>query len=218
MIRGTEEEKMENNYKSVSGRLDIGKCFNEALEIYQENMPTLFLATFLLLLISVFTLGILAGALTGGYHWMLVSALRRPDKRVVLGDLFRGFDRFWRLTGLFYLGTFMVAVAFCLLIFPGLLLGTLWMFAYLLVIDRGEGVFSSLGTSWRMVQRAGLWGNLLLYVVFLALVGGVSWLPVIGWLINFFLMPLACLLIASAYRQEFGGSSETPGSVPGDNR
>ena len=85
---------MEEKKAVMVGSLDIGKCFNEALEVYKKNILILVLATFLLQAISIFSLLVLAGVLSGGYFWMMLGAMRRENKKVELGDMFRLFNKF----------------------------------------------------------------------------------------------------------------------------
>jgi hypothetical protein len=76
------------------------------------------------------------------------------------------------------------------------------MFPTYLLIDGNMGVIDALRTSWRIVIRRGLWPNLLLAVLLLALHAGPALIPYAGWVAGWFLAPLAWLINTSAYRQE----------------
>jgi len=108
---------------------------------------------------------------------------------------------FWPLFGLFWLTLFPILLASLLLIIPGLLLMTIWMFAFLLIADRNEGIFASLGKSREMVHRAGFGNCLLLTVVDLALVLAPMAIPYVGFIFGWFITPLGWLIVASAYVQ-----------------
>jgi hypothetical protein len=79
--------------------MNIGRCFNEALDVYTKNFWPLVLGALLFEVMFLLSLTILAGPLIGGWSLMTINALRRPDKRVELGDMFRTFDRFFTLPG-----------------------------------------------------------------------------------------------------------------------
>src|SRR5438132_10914820 len=83
--------------------LDIGRCFNEAIEVYKKNFLPLFLAAILFDVLSVLTLLVLSGPLAGGICLMTLKALRQRDRAVELGDLFGTFGKFLPLLELFFL-------------------------------------------------------------------------------------------------------------------
>src|SRR5712691_2569210 len=57
-----------------SRELDIGRCFNEAIEGYKKNFLPLFLAAILFDVLSVLTLFVLSGPLAGGICLMTLKA------------------------------------------------------------------------------------------------------------------------------------------------
>jgi hypothetical protein len=79
---------------------------------------------------------------------------------------------------------------------------TLWLFAFFLIVDREEGVFSSLSLSQQLVTRSGFGNYVLLVVVVSAISIAPCAIPYIGFIFGWFLMPIAWLLEASAYLQE----------------
>lgn len=182
--------------------MDIGRCMNEALDVYKRNLAQLVVAAFLYQLLSILSLSILTGPLAGGWSLMTINALRRKDKYVDLSDLFRPLANPWRLMGLFYVTLIPIILASLMCLVPGLLLLTIWLFAYFLVVDRDEPVFSSLSVSQALVTRSGLGNYILLVIVVLALCMASSAIPYLGVVIGWFLMPIALLMEASAYLQE----------------
>ncbi len=181
--------------------MDIGRCFNEALEVYKKNLWTLVLGALLLEVLITLSLTILAGPLIGGWSLMTINALRRPDKRVELGDMFGAFNQFLTLAGLFYLTLLPLLLGIILCIIPGLLLMTIWLFASFLIVDRKEGVFSSLSLSQKIVTHSNFGNYLLLVIIVLAISIAPSAIPYVGVVVAWFLMPIAWLLEASAYLQ-----------------
>jgi hypothetical protein len=192
--------------------MDLGKCFNDAIEIYKRNVLLLLLAALLYDALSVCTLFILAGPLYGGICILTLNAFRRGDKVIDLADLFRAFDRFGPLVGLFFITLFGTLLGFALLIVPGVILSTIWMFPFYLFIDRRLPVFDALRESYDLVMRNGFWNNLLLLAIELALtVGPLIILPAVGEVLAIATTPLAWLVVTSAYMQQTG---ETPNSAP----
>ena len=115
---------------------------------------------------------------------------------------------------------FPLALGFVLLLIPGMLLATIWMFSAFLVVDRGEGVFSSLRISKEMVGQAGFGNCFLLVVIDMALNLAPAAVPYIGMIFVWFLAPIGWLIVASAYAQiiESGklplSAEELNGAVP----
>ena len=182
--------------------MDIGRCFNEALDVYKKNLWPLVLGALLFEVLFLCSLTILAGPLIGGWSLMTINALRRKDRRVALGDMFGCFNQFFTLAGLFYLTFIPVLLGTILCIVPGLLLMTIWLFASFLIVDRKEGVFSSLSLSQQLVTRSGFGNYFLLVVIVFAISLAPSAIPYVGFILGWFLMPIAWLLEASAYLQE----------------
>jgi hypothetical protein len=188
-------------------QLDIGKCFNDALEVYKVNILMLLLSALIFQVISLFTLLILSGPLFGGYCLMALSAMRKADKKIELNDMFKMLNKFWPLLGLFFLQGIAIFAGLLLLIVPGILLMTMWLYTYFMMIDKNTGVMDSLKASWNLVKEKGLWINLALAVIYVVLSGVSGQIPYVGWLLNLFMVPFGILLIASAYMQQTAAQS-----------
>ncbi len=193
--------------------MDIGRCLNESLEVYKRNLAQLVVAAFLFELLSVLSLSILMGPLAGGWSLMTINALRRKDKYVDLADLFRPLSNPWRLMGLFYVTFFPVMLASLLCLVPGLLLMTIWLFAFYLVVDRDEPLWSSLSVSQELVMRSGLGNYVLLVVVVMAISLSPAGIPYLGVIVGWFLLPIALLMESSAYLQEVDEKRPPPPEI-----
>ncbi len=183
-------------------KLDIGKCFTDAWEVYKVNILILILSALIFQVISLFTLLILSGPLFGGYCFMTMNAMRKADKKVELNDMFKMLGKFWPLLGLFFLQGIAIFAGLLLLIVPGILLMALWLYTYFIMVDKNKGVMDSLKASWNLVKCKGLRINLALAIIYLVLSGVSGQIPVVGWLINIILVPFGILLITSAYLQQ----------------
>jgi len=181
------------------------------LEVYKKNLWQLVLGAILFEVLSLLSLTIMIGPLAGGWCLLTINALRRPDKRVELGDMFGVFNQFFPLAGLFYLTFIPILMGIILCVVPGMILMTLWLFTFFLIVDRKEGVFSSLKISQEMVARS--FGNyVVLVIVVTAISLAPSMIPYVGFIFGWFLMPLAWLIEASAYLQEVDG--QKPAAAP----
>jgi len=183
-------------------KLDIGKCFTDAWEVYKVNILILILSALIFQVISLFTLLILSGPLFGGYCLMTMNAMRKADKKVELNDMFKMLGKFWPLLGLFFLQGIAIFAGLLLLIVPGILLMALWLYTYFIMVDKNKGVMDSLKASWNLVKGKGLWINLALAIIYLVLSGVSGQIPVVGWLMNIIMVPFGLLLITSAYLQQ----------------
>jgi hypothetical protein len=120
--------------------MNLGRCFNEAMDVFQKNWLILIVAGVLYDLLSTVTILILMGPLTAGACLMTLKALEREDHRAELGDLFGAFDRFFPMVGLFFLGLIAILLGLVVLIVPGLFLMTIWMFPFYIAADTRTGV------------------------------------------------------------------------------
>ncbi len=199
---------------STKRSLDLGRCLNDAMEVYRKNFLTFLLAGILFDLLSICSLLVLAGPLWGGSVMMSLNAMRHPDRTARLGDLFGAFNRFGTLVALFLLTAIPILIGYAALLLPGLLLSALWIFAVFLVVDRDMGVMDSLRMSWRIVVQRGLWINVAAAFVLFAILAGPILVPYVSWLVSWLIAPLAWLFATSAYLQEIPEHSDLTEFAP----
>ncbi len=174
----------------------------------------LLLSVLLFQVISLFTLLILAGPLFGGYCLMTMNAMRKEDKKIELNDMFKMFSKFGPFLGLFFLQGLAVFAGLVLLIVPGIILMTMWLYTYFIMVERDTGIIDSMKASWRLVVDKGFWMNLAIAVIYILLSGLSGQIPVVGWIVSLFVVPFAILLITSAYLQQI----ETPEAAASEDR
>jgi hypothetical protein len=191
---------------AAQSRLDLGRCFAEAAEVYRRNLWPLVGAALLFDLLSLVTLFVLAGPLCGGWCVLTLNALSRPDRKVDFGLLFAATDRFATLLLLFVVTTLAELAGLALLILPGLLLMTVWMFPFHLVVDRNLGAAAAMGTSARIVMRRGLGPNFTLAAMVLLMNVVPLLIPYVGWVVGWFLTPLSWLVVSAAYMSRCGST------------
>ena len=154
--------------------LDLARCLNDAMEVYRKNVLTFVIAVILFDVLILCSLLVLAGPLIGGMVLMCLTAMRDPEHKARLGDLFGSFHRFGAFVGFFFLTTIPILLGYAILIIPGVILSAMWMFAPYLMVDRHMGVIDALRTSWRIVIARGFWIN----VAVAALITGTDARPV----------------------------------------
>jgi hypothetical protein len=194
--------------------LDLGRCLNDAVEVYRKNFLTFVLAVILFDVLMFCSLFVLAGPLMGGMVLLCLNAMRDPEHKANLGDLFGTFHRFGAFVALFFLTFVPILLGYILLIVPGILLSAMWLFAAYLMVDRNMGVIDGLQTSWRIVLRRGFWINVACAFLIFALSAGPMLFPYVGWLAAWFVAPLAWLVNTSAYVQEVKEHSDLAEFMP----
>ena len=190
------------------GHLDIGRCFNDAIDVYKKNILILLVSSVIIMALSFASFLILSGVLGGGYFLMVLSAMRREDKKVELKDMFQCFDKFLLLTGLFIIQFVSYLLGLFLLIVPMVLLVTIWLYSFLLMIDKNRGIIPSLKMSYEIVRKKGFGINLLLAVIYIALLAAGNLTPFLGLLVTLVVVPFCYLLVTSAYIQQVDEDEE----------
>jgi hypothetical protein len=199
---------------SAKSSLDLARCLNDAVEVYRKNVLTFVIAAVLFDVLMLCSLFVLAGPLMGGMVLMSLNAMRDPEHKARLGDLFGTFDRFGAFVGFFFLTTIPILLGYMILIVPGVILSAMWMFAAYLMVDRRMGVIASLRTSWRIVIARGFWINVATMALVTALMAGPMLFPYVGAIAAWFLAPLAWLINTSAYIQEVKEHSDLAEFAP----
>jgi hypothetical protein len=74
--------------------IDISDVLRRSFDLYKENITTLLIATFLAFVISMFSVGILAGPMFAGLVLINLRLIDKRSPKPEIGDLFRGFDYF----------------------------------------------------------------------------------------------------------------------------
>ncbi len=186
----------------MEGRIDINKCFRDALEIYKQHWQMLVILNLILVLLIFITLGILAGPLTAGYNLVLIELLRRKKEKIEIADLFKFFHRFWPLVGLFYLQVLIILTGTILLIIPGIIFSIMLLYVFYLAADKGMGPIDAIKKSWKIVGIKGFGLNLAIALLSGVITWAVQMVPFLGYILGFFVAPYTALLISSAYIQQ----------------
>jgi hypothetical protein len=147
--------------------LDIARVFKQAWRLFVDDIGPLLIGALVACILSVLTLGILAGPLAAGLYGMVVGRVR-DGRRPEVGDVFGQFHRF----GAFFFAALVLVVLIGLAsitIVGGFLLATIWLYVFPLMVDRGMGLGEAMKTSKDMVLEGGFWEHLALVIVFVVI-------------------------------------------------
>ncbi len=135
-----------------------------AYRIIKEEPVILILGGLIVQVLTVFSLGILAGPFMGGYTLLVILYLRE-NKKPVFNDIFSGLQQFANLFPYFLVLLF-IFIGLTLLILPGLLFATWWIYVLPLMVDRKMSFTDAMRLSMNKVNEKGF----LVHLVFLLLI------------------------------------------------
>ena len=147
--------------------LDFGYVLKRAGSAFIDDIVALVLAALIACVLSVITLGVLAGPLYAGLCNMVITRVR-DGKRPAIGDVFSCMDRFWTFLGASIVLLVTIGLAFITVI-GGILLLTIWMYVIPIMVDRRVGLFEAMGASKDVVMRGGFWQHLVLVILLFAI-------------------------------------------------
>jgi hypothetical protein len=149
-------------------RIDIGVALKQAVRLFVKDLAPLLIAGLLAGVLSVVTLGVLAGPLLAGLYGMVIGRVR-DGRRPEVSDVFVGLERFWAYASAALVLVVLIGLA-SLTVVGGFALATIWIFVFPLMVDRGLSMGEAMKESRQMVMRAGFWEHLALVVVLFVIV------------------------------------------------
>lgn len=180
---------------------DLGQCFNDAITLYQKNLMVLVFAGFLFEVLSAFTLLLLAGPIYAGFLMMALDACRREDQKVDFSLFFKGFDQFATYFLLFIVIAVASLAGLLFLIVPGLVVMTLWLYPFYFVVEKRMSLNDALGASYKLVMKSGFGLNFGLAALVFAMTVFPTFVPYVGAIVGWFVLPLGVLVVTFAYLQ-----------------
>lgn len=164
-----------------------------AIQIVATNPFEFLFGGIVMGVLSLATLGLMAGPASGG---IVAMALKRSrNEEIDVGDAFRGFENFTAnfLVGLGLL--VMILLGCCLFLFPGIVLAGLFGFALPAAVDRPITAGAAFKRARILAQR-----DLLAQAIFVAVVGALGAAGAVFLLIGTFVtMPIALTALTLAY-------------------
>jgi len=181
----------------------------------KEEPVILILGGLLVHLLTVASMGLLAGPLIGGYFLLFILYLR-DNRKPTFNDIFSGLQQIANLFP-YFLVLLLVFLGFMFLILPGLLFATWWLYVLPLMVDRKIPFNEAMRISMNKVNEAGF----LMHLVFLLLISVIPFLlidmvsAVIPFLLvlKFLLPPFQAGCLAGLYIDQF--STPSASTFPG---
>jgi hypothetical protein len=151
--------------------IDLGDVFKHGWRLFLKDVVHLLIATVVATALSIVSIGILAGPLYAGLFKMVAGRVKE-GKTPRWDDVFAGFERFWAYLGAALFLVIVIGLAWVTVV-GGVLLGTIWLYVFPLMVDKGMGFGDALGQSYRMVRENGFWEHLVLVILF-AVIGSIG--------------------------------------------
>jgi len=196
----------------MEGKVDVkfSEWIQQGWELYKANIGVWIVASLLVIVINVATLGLLSGPMMAGLVWMALVLVDRKDPKPQMGDVFKGFDYFLQ-SFLFYLvwGIIMLAISLVSLIpcvgtlvviVVSITLHTALMFGLFLIVDKKMDFWPASMLSLNVVKPNFFpFLGLLVVAMLIGHVGAIA--CGIGVIVT---MPITVCILAVAYRNVFG--------------
>lgn len=189
--------------------MDFKDLLEKSWKSFTEFLPALIVNTLVLLVVSLFTLGILAPVCTAGYTQSLLRSIRDKRKPEV-GDLFSHMNLFLPLLGFFIVAGLAVFIGFLILVLPGIIAGiALYFFClYLLPLmtDKGLGLIEAVKESSRMALEDPVVEHIAVVAIYIGITA-------LGQVVPFgiiFTMPIATLFMLYAFEEKWGAEQTLP--------
>lgn len=207
--------------------MDIGRCFNDAWDLFLLDRGPL-TATAIIAAVVVGLVRLLVGFVAGlgfledlliaiavvvVYAWMYAVVfhmmLRRVrEKRPAKYSDMQDFDRIGSFATAAVVVGVIIGLGYALLVIPGLLLTTIWVYALPLTGDRGVGLSEAMSQSKRLASASGLFTTFAAWLVGAVAVGVVvgvlNWIPVVGLVVGLLAVPFGMGYVVSMYFQAIG--------------
>ena len=184
----------------------------DAYRIIKEEPVILILGGFIVQLLTILSMTILAGPLMGGYFLLIIYYLR-DNRKPSFNDIFSGLQQFGRLLP-FFLVLVLILVGFMLLILPGFLFATWWIYVLPLMVDRKISYSEAMRLSMNKVNETGFLMHfvflLLITVIPMMLLNFLSTVLPFLFVLKILLPPLQAGCLASLYIDQFGEPEPAP--------
>lgn len=194
--------------------MDFEKHLRNGVNLIMEEPAFFILGGFIVLLLNLVSLGILAGPLLASYMLAMIVMLR-TKQRPQFNDLQNGFARFKELF-YFVIPGLLIFIGFCLLIIPGLVFMTWWIFVLPLMADQKLPWREAMRVSRQTVTEKGFFLHLLFILItsvapsLLVNIAAAHFAPF--KLLQLLLLPFQCGCVASLYLDCFDAEAVTFGA------
>jgi hypothetical protein len=189
--------------------MDFKDLLEKSWKNFTEFLPALLISTLVLLVVSIFTLGILAPVCTAGYTQSLLLAIREKRKPEV-GDLFSHMNLFLPLLGFLIVAGMVVFIGFLVLVLPGIIASLALYFFCLymlpLMTDKGLGLIEAVKESSSMAMEDPVVEHVAVVAIYIGITA-------LGQVVPFgiiFTLPIATLFLLYAFEEKYGVEETQP--------
>jgi len=173
--------------------------------IIKEEPLILILGGLIVQLLTIVSLGFLVGPFLGGYTLLIILYLRE-NKKPVFNDIFSGLQQFANLFPYFIVLLF-IFLGFAMLIIPGLIFATWWLYVLPLMVDRKMSFMEAMRLSMSTVNEKGFLMHfvfvLLIYVIPIMLIEFLTAIMPFAQVLKIILPPFQVGCLASLYIDQF---------------
>ena len=177
----------------------------DTFRIIKEEPVILILGGLVVQLLTMLTMGILAGPFLGGYFLLIIYYLRE-NKKPTFNDIFSGLQQFGNLLP-YFLVLLLIFFGLMLLVLPGLLFATWWLYVLPLMVDRKMSFTNAMRQSMNKVNETGFLMHfvflLLISVIPIMLLNFLSTMVPFLFVLKIFLPPFQVGCLASLYIDQF---------------
>ena len=177
----------------------------DTYRIIKAEPVILILGGLIVQLLTILTMGILAGPFRGGYFLLIIYYLRE-NRKPTFNDIFSGLQQFANLLP-YFLVLLTIFLGFRLLILPGFLFATWWIYVLPLMVDRKISFSEAMKLSTKKVNETGFFMHfvflLLISVIPIMLLNFLSAMLPFLFVLKLLLPPFQVGCLASLYVDQF---------------
>lgn len=184
-------------------KAEPGRWIGEGWAMVKADIGTYMLMAFLLSILSAMVPIIIQGPLMVGFH--IYCMKRLLGRSAELADLFKGFNFFVPSLVASLLISLFVSIGFVLCIIPGLVVGAIFKFTYLFIVDKRMDFWPAMQASHEVVKN-----DYFGFTMFLLLMLLVDLLGVLCCVVGVFIaIPVTIAAITVAYKELVGFDAST---------
>lgn len=185
-------------------KIDIGAELQRGWNLFKPNMSVLIVAGVIAAVVSLITVGFLAGPMAAGMLLVVRRLLQNDPVKPQSGDVFKGLDFFLQALILVVISLMIGCVLAMVPVLgqiAGLLIGAVIWWSILFVTYEKLSAIDALKKTFELLKT----GEFTLPLVFAVIVTLISWLGFIACCVGvFFTVPLAYCMMACCYQTLFG--------------
>jgi uncharacterized membrane protein len=187
----------------VTASAQTGKWIGEGWEIVKTDIVMFALAALLFAVVGGAVPVILQGAMAVGFNILIIKKMARG--KLDIGDLFKGFNFFAPALVAHILISIFTAIGVILCIIPGLVIGAMYMFTFLFILDKKMEFWPAMQASAEIVKK-----DYVGFTLFFLACGLLQLLGALACIVGLFVtIPIMYVAIVVAYRDLVGFDPQT---------